>query len=459
MTNLATQKLSEVELAEYFQAHADQLMAHARQHTRSFADAEDAVSEIFLATLQAIHAGKGPNRGSEAAYFNTSIRNFARRHSSRQSKEITHDSPVEQSESSLPLAPNLHSSQTWDDELARQAFAELPEHKQFLLHSATISGKTPRQIAATIGKNTASVRVSLHRARAALKTKYLALSLRGSTLCGNYTAEQLARFHLRSLNGITTRNLRLHLPECVSCTSAVAELAELRVPVSVIVGIAVLTGGSSVFTAPQRGAHAAINQPQVPGRNHLLAHVVRNNVARVALVVVVAVAGLLVVLPVGTSDVTEDGLEQTSAPFTEGNTEPGVIPSEEAHSNGDGMDSSREGVSERITPDSTLPDGVRSLRWEDPPDTYLRGISGARLLLAVEFEPGNDPGRYRVEITPPPGVTLSSASAGCTVTHTVTFCEPNDVLTQADLFMWKIYASPDGTGPASLPSTRIYSLS
>jgi RNA polymerase sigma factor (sigma-70 family) len=150
-----------------FARHAEVARRVARRHG-GFEEAEDVVAEVFAAVLGQIRAGRGPT-SSYRAYLLTAIRYEAR----RRAVMARRCEPVADPEPTHPTG-GPHDGGRHHEERMREAYATLPERWRVALWHLEVEGRRPRELAAELGLSPNAVAALGYRARAALRSAYLA---------------------------------------------------------------------------------------------------------------------------------------------------------------------------------------------------------------------------------------------------------------------------------------------
>jgi RNA polymerase sigma factor (sigma-70 family) len=208
-----------------YERHLAAARVHARQLTRSSADADDLVAEAFAKIFTILQAGHGPDNAFRA-YLLATVRNgFYQRMRQDRRLELTddmtrHDEGVPWSD---PVEAELNSG------LAARAFSALPARWQTVLWQSEVERLSAAEIGERLGLRPSAVAALAYRAREGLRQAYLQAHLAEHP-------DENCRPTVRRLGGWTRGKLaagdaalvREHLDDCDRCRRLAAELADVN---------------------------------------------------------------------------------------------------------------------------------------------------------------------------------------------------------------------------------------
>lgn len=158
-------------LEPLFERHRDGCVQFARRLVGP-SDAEDVVSEAFLAMVGAIQRGNGP-RTSVRAYLHQAIWTASARRWSRPDEPVdVVDAPGSSRLGRLPMAGELDRFD--DRSRLAPALATLPAHWRRVLWLVEVEGCSMAEIGAELSIAPSAAAALAYRARKALRTAYLA---------------------------------------------------------------------------------------------------------------------------------------------------------------------------------------------------------------------------------------------------------------------------------------------
>jgi RNA polymerase sigma factor (sigma-70 family) len=233
-----------------YERHLAAARAHARQLTRSPADADDLVAEAFAKVFTVLRAGRGPDHAFRA-YLMTTLRHglYERARQDRR-LELTddmarHDHGIPWSD---PVEAELNSA------LAARAFSTLPERWQVVLWRSEVEGETTAEIGERLGLRPNAVAALAYRAREGLRQAYLQAHL-------TERPDEACRPTVRRLGGWTRGKLpagdavlvRQHLDDCGRCRHLAAELADVNDGIRGLLAPLVLAGTTAGYASAAAG--------------------------------------------------------------------------------------------------------------------------------------------------------------------------------------------------------------
>lgn len=130
-------------------------------------DSDDLTSEAFTRILDRLAKGQGPDRAFRP-YLYQVLRNLAATKYSRQQREVE----LEESSDTL-LVENQSLVTEVNKELARKAYATLPDRWQEILWYTEVEKLPPRQAAIHLGLTASATAALAHRARVGLRKAWL----------------------------------------------------------------------------------------------------------------------------------------------------------------------------------------------------------------------------------------------------------------------------------------------
>lgn len=214
---------------ELYQRHINAAYNLARQLTRCSAEADDLVSEAFSKVLDTLRARRGPDSAFRA-YLLTALRHTAYDKTRKNRKlELAEDVTTVVNPDLVSVPFNDTVAADVEQHLAAKAFARLPERWQTVLWLTEIEGRSPREVAPSLGITPNSVSALAYRAREGLRQAYLQAHLAEavSNRC-QPTVELLGAWTRNGLSEEETKQVEEHLAACSSCYTLSAELAEIN---------------------------------------------------------------------------------------------------------------------------------------------------------------------------------------------------------------------------------------
>ena len=151
-------------------------LGFAARLLRKSYDAEDALQEAFVKAVGAIRAGYGP-KDSFGSYLYTAIRSVAATHWRKLGREQPAFGDTLGPEKSYRDAGLDRALILQEQERIAEAMRMLPERWRTVLWYREVLGELPRTIAPLMGLTPNGVSALLKRARAGLRTAYIALEV------------------------------------------------------------------------------------------------------------------------------------------------------------------------------------------------------------------------------------------------------------------------------------------
>jgi RNA polymerase sigma factor (sigma-70 family) len=212
-----------------FQRHVAAANHLARQLSRNPAEADDLVSEAFAKVLDALRAGRGPEKAYRA-YLLTALRHTAYDRTRRSKKVDLVEDVADVATDALTVPFTDTAIEGLDRSLAAKAFAALPERWQAVLRYTEIEGLSPAEAAPLLGLKANAVSALAYRARAGLRTAYLQAQLASYVSEGCHaTADKFAAYLRGSLGAREKAKVAKHLDTCDRCTRHLHQLGDLNV--------------------------------------------------------------------------------------------------------------------------------------------------------------------------------------------------------------------------------------
>jgi RNA polymerase sigma factor (sigma-70 family) len=234
-----------------YERHLAAARAHARQLTRSSADADDLVAEAFAKVFVVLQAGRGPDRAFRA-YLMTTLRNglYQRLRQDRR-LDVTddmarHDQGVPWSD---PVEAELNSS------LAARAFSTLPMRWQTVLWRSEVEGQSTAEIGEQLGLRPNAVAALAYRAREGLRRAYLQahLTAHPDEAC-RPTVHRLGGWTRGKLPAGDAALVRRHLDDCGRCRHLATELADVNDGIRGLLAPLALAGTPAAYASAATGA-------------------------------------------------------------------------------------------------------------------------------------------------------------------------------------------------------------
>lgn len=239
--------------AELYARYRDAAFARAIRVDQDRFRAEDAVSEAFAKTLQAMHRGLGPKE-SFVGYLFTAVRGEAARRTAVESASDAYDA------SELEALPEFSTESLFDagselDQL-EAAFYSLPGNWQQVLWLVEVQGLSVPQAAQRMSAPRAGTEKALQRAREALRTAFLQQYAEEAPPECAEVAVKLAGRVRGSLGRRDDRQVAAHLEGCARCSKQESRLRHLNERLRVLFGPIAIGGGAALATPTWVGDEA-----------------------------------------------------------------------------------------------------------------------------------------------------------------------------------------------------------
>jgi len=221
-----TREGDDLAYAELYRRHEPAARRTAWCLTRSAAEAEDVVAEVFTQILSVLRRGRGPEEAFRP-YLLTCVRHGCAARSRRR-LPIAVD-PTELPEHDPEARDDFEAS--IESSLVAQAFFALPERWQRVLWQTEVEGRSPTEVAHELEIEPGAVAALSYRARNALSQAYLEahLSARPAAACRG-TVRSLPRYTRERVGPTERTRIEQHLADCEACRAAAKELGELNRP-------------------------------------------------------------------------------------------------------------------------------------------------------------------------------------------------------------------------------------
>ncbi len=207
-----------------FERHRSIALHIASRQADNVADVEDIVAEAFIAVLQYLTAGKGPDTFFRA-YLLTTVRRIAYKANQAGSRTRPTESYL------LDSAEHHHDSilAEFESTAVAQAFTSLPERWQAVLWYVDIEGMKPKAASSMLGLSPNGVSSLVLRAREGLRQAYLQnhISTSVGKGCEEYSS-QLGAYARQGLSARSERKVRAHLDGCPKCTAVLLDLDDVQ---------------------------------------------------------------------------------------------------------------------------------------------------------------------------------------------------------------------------------------
>ncbi|KQY60342.1 hypothetical protein ASD11_12885 [Aeromicrobium sp. Root495] len=198
------------------------------RHLGPAVEADDVVAETFAQVLDQVRRGRGPQTAFRAYLF-TSVRHEVGRRLKQRARVRVTDELEE-----LDGTATLHGGglEGVEQELVRDALAQLPERWRLVLWRVEVEGLRPREVAEELGIRPNAVSALAYRARGALRQAYLDAHVT-RTIDSLPAACRPVRVLLggRARQSLTRRDRQVvdaHLDACSGCRGALAELRDVN---------------------------------------------------------------------------------------------------------------------------------------------------------------------------------------------------------------------------------------
>jgi len=283
-----------------YRRHAAAAWRVAQAVASSPEDAADAVSEAFTKLLAALATGRLSPVVPFRPYLLTSTRNAVMDHN-RHHARVQPDPEAESSEPpSTSPGPSEHLMDAVDAALIAEAFRSLPERWRSVLWMSEVEGLATREVGNNMGLTPTGASQLAHRARNALRERYLQAHVRsGAPPACLETTRLLGAAAAGSLTGRSADLVAAHLAGCLDCQARAAELADvgaslrgIALPIPAALGALTLAKYQLAFAGARharRGAVLVLGGTRATG---MLARAVALSAAAV-LVIGLITAGLM----------------------------------------------------------------------------------------------------------------------------------------------------------------------
>ena len=212
-----------------YERHVSAAYTLARQLAHSTLEVDDLVAEAFSKVLGVLRAGQGPDSAFRA-YLLTVLRHTAYdKTRNDRSVELVEDieTAVNPALVSVPFADTVMAGE--DHTLAAKAFSQLPERWRKVLWQTEIKGRSPAEVARSLGLTANGVSALAYRARERLRQAYLQAHLAKPRIkCCEPTVDVLGAWIRGGLPRRESRRVEEHLAACESCRALSVELAEIN---------------------------------------------------------------------------------------------------------------------------------------------------------------------------------------------------------------------------------------
>ena len=206
---------------ELHRRHADDARRVARLVSDNSEEADDISAEAFTRVLATLQSGGGPD-AELAPYLRTVVRRLAvdRYRASRRDGTPADAAHLEE----LP-EPDDPAARATDRDMVRRAFETLPDRWQRVLWHTEIEGRSPAELASTLGSTPNAVAALAYRAREGLRQAYLSVHLSSAIPdeCRPYVPK-LAAFVRGTLTPSDDQWVSDHLDQCQHCRERHDEL-------------------------------------------------------------------------------------------------------------------------------------------------------------------------------------------------------------------------------------------
>ncbi|QIM19052.1 sigma-70 family RNA polymerase sigma factor [Leucobacter coleopterorum] len=243
---------TEADLASYFTASRTGLVNFAQSLTRDRGRSEDIVAEAYIQVVGMIRRGKGPTAEKLEPYVKVCVRNEAFRQAKRNSNEVP--TPIIEAlvDEMIETVSEPDHNGTWDEEAATRAFHTLSPRSQSILRLTTIQGQRVSAVSEQLGMSERAVVSAAFRARQNLRTRYLVEVTADSHNCRDIRIDYLASFARDQASTRREKKISAHIQHCSSCEQTLRRMRALRLPATVIVGIA----ATASVMSPHAGSSA-----------------------------------------------------------------------------------------------------------------------------------------------------------------------------------------------------------
>jgi RNA polymerase sigma factor (sigma-70 family) len=205
---------------ELYRHHADDARRVARIVSDNSDEADDIAAGAFTHVLATLQSGGGPDE-ELAPYLRTIVRRLAvERYRASRPDGTPADHALEE-----PPGPDGPAARATDRDLVRRAFETLPDRWQRVLWHTEIEGRSPAELASTLGSTPNAVAALAYRAREGLRQAYLSVHLSSAIPdeCRPYVPK-LAAYVRGTLTPSDDQWVSDHLDQCQHCRERHDEL-------------------------------------------------------------------------------------------------------------------------------------------------------------------------------------------------------------------------------------------
>ncbi|MFC4222318.1 RNA polymerase sigma factor [Lysinibacter cavernae] len=411
----------ESEFIARFVERMNPLLRFAKSVTSDPFVAEDLLSEVFMSTLRAVRGGKGPAPETFEAYMRSAIRNAAVKCAKAQEQVTSVSEPGELADLRLPQYSPDTAAETWDADTIRRAFQALPVRDQQVLYLSEVEQMSQADIAVNLELRQNTVAVIAHRAKALLRTNYLEQTAENLPACPAISHARLAGLVAGTLPPKRKERATEHLKTCATCARAVRHMSSFRVPVAVLVGIAIT--GSSAFAAVGSGAQGSLASAHA-GQS-VPSAVFRKITHPTVILAVAACAGVVLLPSLGSS--TAGPVAPTHKPSA---TETLSTPANVAAAPASGEPATRcYAPADVLQRSGSIP----TLTWSAA-ESHRAGATGIERVLNVTNIAAERRVPYSLEFIPAQGTSVSSTPGDCTQNGSNLICVIDGAALDADRF-------------------------
>src|ERR1700687_1169336 len=193
-------------------------------------DAREVLQETLLAAFRGLHEFRGQAQLSTWLY--QIARSFCMKSRRRTAGEPTELSSIDQREAqsipALEAAPDARAHAREMGELLQAAILSLSESQREVLVLRDVEGLSAEEAAQVIGIEVGALKSRLHRARAELRERLVAVlgedsEVGGGTPCSEL-ADELSAYAAEEIDQATCARIEKHLERCPRCAGACAAL-------------------------------------------------------------------------------------------------------------------------------------------------------------------------------------------------------------------------------------------
>jgi len=253
-------------VAELYRRHIGAATALAASLTTR-ADTDDVASESFIRVMNALRAGRGPERA-----FRPYLMSAVRRQVIDQDHRAKAEDAREPADFDTVVHGNDFESAHATRDALRRVLTTLPERWRYAIWKLEVEGLKPRELAVELGISANSASALAYRARAGLRQAFLADALQPTTNpeCAE-AVEALPALVSGSLTAERRQAVEEHLDGCPDCRQRKAALmardagyTALGVPALVTLGPLMPSGGWKLgWYSPRRLRRALRSHPWI----------------------------------------------------------------------------------------------------------------------------------------------------------------------------------------------------